>query len=181
MKLPIQGLNCSFDHQERLYCGTQHKKLVCISSRNFKILGQINTKGSVNSISLGFAPNTLIIGQTGGEIAIVKINGDREDAGRKSQTAAATTTVNKNVLEKIKEVRLFDANISKVVRTTRNDIAIGTSKGIFFYRVNEEGSLEPAYAQAMLPECDITEMSEFAIDKYVVASWHSNDYLILDR
>ena len=24
-------------------------------------------------------------------------------------------------------------------------------------------------------------MSEFAIDKYVVASWHSNDYLILDR
>ena len=27
----------------------------------------------------------------------------------------------------------------------------------------------------------MTELSEFAIDKYVIASWHSNDYLILDR
>ena len=27
----------------------------------------------------------------------------------------------------------------------------------------------------------MTELSEFAIDKYVVASWNSNDLLILDR
>jgi len=84
-------------------------------------------------------------------------------------------------MEKIKEVRLFDANISKVVRTTRNDIAIGTSKGVFFYKVTNDYNMEPIYAQSMLPECDVTELSEFAIDKYVVASWHSNDYLILDR
>ena len=87
----------------------------------------------MNSISLGFAPNTLIIGQTGGNIAIVKINGDRDSGGRKGSAAAAQT--NPAALEKIKELKLFEANISKVVRTTRNDIAIGTSKGIFFYRV----------------------------------------------
>lgn len=61
-KLPIQGLNCSFDHQERLYVGTQYKKLMVYSSRTFKLIGQISTKGSVNCISLGFHPNTLIIG-----------------------------------------------------------------------------------------------------------------------
>lgn len=75
-KLAIQGLNCSFDHQERLYCGTQFKKLICISSKNFKIIGKLDTKGSVNSISLGFHPHTLIIGQTNGNIMFVKINGD---------------------------------------------------------------------------------------------------------
>ena len=37
----------------------------------------MNTKGSVNSISLGFQPNTLIVGQTNGYLLFVKINADR--------------------------------------------------------------------------------------------------------
>ena len=61
-----------------MYCGTQFKKLVCVSGKSFKIIGSIGTKGSVNSISLGFHPNTLIIGQTNGYIGFVKINGDLE-------------------------------------------------------------------------------------------------------
>ena len=79
-KIAIQGLNCSFDHQERLYCGTQFKKLIAVSSRSFKVIGQVSTQGSVNSISLGFHPNTLILGQTNGYVCFVKINADREDA-----------------------------------------------------------------------------------------------------
>ena len=91
-------------------------------------------KGSVNSISLGFTPNTLIIGQTSGFLAIIKINSDRQKPATSKKSPASASPDNQ-VLVKIKEVRLFDANISKVVRTTRNDIAIGTSKGVFFYRV----------------------------------------------
>lgn len=34
--------------------------------------------------------------------------------------------------EKVKEVKLTDKNISKVVRTTRNDFALGTESGILF-------------------------------------------------
>ena len=34
---------------------------------------------------------------------------------------------------------------------------------------------------ACLIDSDVTEISEFAVDKYVVASWHSNDLLILNR
>jgi len=76
---------------------------------------------------------------------------------------------------------LLEANVSKVLRTTRNDIAIGSSKGVFFAKVNQDFSVELVNQQALLPECDVTEVSEFAIDKFVVASWHSNDYLIIDR
>lgn len=84
-------------------------------------------------------------------------------------------------MQKIHEVKLLDANISKVIRTTRNDIAFGTSKGVYFYKVNQDYSLEPALNMAVLPECDVTELSEFAVDRFVVASWHSNDLLIVDR
>jgi hypothetical protein len=30
--LSIQGLNCSIEVQGKIYCGTQFKKLLCISS-----------------------------------------------------------------------------------------------------------------------------------------------------
>lgn len=42
------------------------------------MIGSLGTKGSVNSISLGFHPNTLILGQTNGYITFVKVNGDLE-------------------------------------------------------------------------------------------------------
>lgn len=41
--------------------------------------------------------------------------------------------------------------------------------------------MEPACNVECLTECDVTEISEFAVDKYCVASWQSNDLLILDR
>jgi len=85
------------------------------------------------------------------------------------------------VLTKIYEVKLLDVNISKVIRTTKNDIAFGTSKGVHFYKVNQDFSLEPSCSVACLIEYDVTEISEFAVDKFCVASWHSNDLLILDR
>jgi len=85
------------------------------------------------------------------------------------------------VLSKIYEVKLVDVNISKVIRTTKNDVAFGTSKGVHFYKVNQDFSLEPSCSVACLTDCDVTELSEFAIDKYCVASWHSNDLLVFDR
>ena len=78
-------------------------------------------------------------------------------------------------------MNLIDANISKVIRTTRNDYAFGSSKGVHFYKVNQDFSIEPASSKAFLADNDVTELSEFAIDKYCVASWHSNDLLIIDR
>jgi hypothetical protein len=75
--LNIQGLNCSLDVGGRLYCGTQFKKLLCISSTTFELLGQINMQGSVNSISLGLQPDTIIAGQTNGYISVVKIGSER--------------------------------------------------------------------------------------------------------
>lgn len=41
--------------------------------------------------------------------------------------------------------------------------------------------MEPSCSMACLTESDVTEISEFQVDKYVVASWHSNDLFILDR
>ena len=115
----------------------------------FKIIGQINTKGGINSISLGFHPNTLILGQTGGNISFIKINADRDqvESKRNSQVSSQSKP---SCLQKIHEVKLLDANISKVIRTTRNDIAFGTSKGVYFYKVNQDYSLEPALNMALL-------------------------------
>lgn len=50
-----------------------------------------------------------------------------------------------------------------------------------FYKVNQDYTIEPSCNTACLKEADVTEISEYAIDKYVVASWHSNDLLLLDR
>ena len=100
-----------------------------------KIIGSVNVKGSVNSISLGFHPNTLILGQTNGHITFIKINADLEksvEAKRNSQASASRPPC----LLKIHEVKLFDVNISKVIRTTRDDLCLGTSKGVHFYKIN---------------------------------------------
>ena len=58
---------------------------------------------------------------------------------------------------------------------------MGTSKGVHFFKVNQDYSVEQSCNVACLPDCDVTEISEFAIDRFCVASWHSNDLLILDR
>jgi hypothetical protein len=36
----------------------------------------------------------------------------------------------------MKEVKLLDKSISKIVRTTRNDFALGTESGVYFCGFN---------------------------------------------
>ena len=82
----------------------------------------------------------------------------------------------------MKDVKLFDANISKVVRTTRNDFAFGTSRGVFFFRMNENNfTFEPAAEPICLDGRDVTEVSEYSHDKFVIGLWNENDYLLVDR
>ena len=133
----------------------------------------------MNSLSLGLEPNTLIVGQTNGHVMFVKINADRVSTDQPKQ--ASSSASRPPALQKIHEVKLFDFNIAKVIRTTRNDIALGTSQGVHFFKVNNDYSVEPSCSVACLMESDVTELSEFAIDKYCVASWHSNDLFIIDR
>lgn len=87
------------------------------------------------------------------------------------------------IFEKAKEVKLVDKNISKVVRTTRNDFALGTESGVVFCCFKPANSLNIALTGE--PEClpgkDITELSEYALDQYVVGQWSENDFLIFDR
>ena len=58
----------------------------------------------------------------------------------------------------------MDTNISKVIRTTRNDFAFGTSKGVHFFKVHPDLSMTPTTTVACLPDRDITEISEYAVD-----------------
>jgi hypothetical protein len=81
----------------------------------------------------------------------------------------------------VHEVKVVDSNISKVIRTTRNDFALGTSKGVYFFKVYEDFTVEPVTSIPCLPGRDITELSEYAIDQFVVAAWHSNDLILVDR
>ena len=108
------------------------------------MIGQISTQGSINAISQGFHPNTLILGQTNGYICFAKINGDRTGgaAGKKKQSTSSGGLP--SALQKIMEIKILDCNISKVIRTTRNDVALGTSKGVHFYKVNQDYSMEPS-------------------------------------
>ena len=85
-------------------------------------------------------------------------------------------------LQKMKEVKLFDANISKVVRTTRNDFAFGTSRGVYFFRMNENNfTFEPSAEPLCLDGRDVTEVSEYSHDKFVIGLWNENDFLLIDR
>jgi hypothetical protein len=72
-------------------------------------------------------------------------------------------------------------NISKVVRTTRNDLAIGTAKGMLFVDQTPEGSLVPTKEKVMLDTKDITELSEYSHDRFIIGLWAENDYLLINR
>ncbi len=110
----------------------------------------------------------MVAGQSGGHISVFKI-------GPYSRESF--------IFEKVKEVKITDRNISKVVRTTRNDFALGTESGVIFC------AFKPALSFNIVltaePEClsgkDITELSEYAHDQFVVGQWSENDFLIFDR
>lgn len=61
--------------------------------------------------------DTLVAGQSSGHISVFRIGPYVKEG---------------HTFEKSKEIKLLDKNISKVVRTTRNDFALGTEKGIHF-------------------------------------------------
>lgn len=145
--------------------------------KQFRIISAVETRGSVNSISLTFIPDVIIVVQTGGNVLLAKINGDRAHDSQQKQGGGMP----QEPLVKLYETRISEANISKVVRTTRDDFAFATSKGVLFFRLNKDMTLEPSCQVTCIPGCDITELSEYAIDQYVVASWQSNDYLTFDR
>lgn len=73
------------------------------------------TASSVNSLSVGDQVDVLLVAQSGGHITVFKI-GDSEHF----------------VFEKVKENKVTAKNISKIVRTTRNDFALGTESGVLF-------------------------------------------------
>lgn len=99
-----------------IYCGSQFKKVYAVSAQSFDVLGSMDMEGSVNSLSLGAANNMLLCGETAGLVAILEIG-----TGNSRQT-----------MRKISEYKVTDKNISKVVRTTRNDFVLGTSAGLVF-------------------------------------------------
>jgi hypothetical protein len=113
--LDIPGLNCTLEVNGMIYCGSQYKKVFCVSGKTFDVVGMIETEGSVNSLSLGAASNMLLCGETAGLVAILEIGGN-----------------SKYPMRKVSEYKVTDKNISKVVRTTRNDFVLGTSNGIVF-------------------------------------------------
>ena len=47
-----------------------------------------------------------------------------------NKSSSSNFSTHPSPLQKLKEFKIFDANISKVVRTTRNDFAFGTSNGV---------------------------------------------------
>lgn len=57
-------------------------------------------------------------GQVSGYITVFKIGPLQEN--------------NQLIFEKVKETKVSEKNIIKVVRTTRNDFAVGTNSGIIF-------------------------------------------------
>jgi len=87
-----------------------------VSAQSFDIIASVDTEGSVNSLSLGAASNMLLCGETAGLVAILEIG----------------TGNSKHPMRKVSEYKVTEKNISKVVRTTRNDFVLGTSSGIVF-------------------------------------------------
>jgi len=77
-----------------------------------QMIQALETASSVNTLSLGDSPEILVAGQSTGHVAVFKI-GSLQNGGSL-------------VFEKVKEIKVTDKNISKIVRTTRNDFALGT-------------------------------------------------------
>ena len=88
-----------------------------MDATSLQILACKDTQSSVNSLSVGETPNVLVAGQSGGHVAVFKVG-----------SAAA----DKFSLDLVKEARPTTKNISKVIRTTRNDFALGTESGVVF-------------------------------------------------
>ena len=82
------------------------------------MMGSIETASSVNTLSLADTNEVLVAGQVSGFITVFKI-GPLQDN-------------NQLTFEKVKETKVSEKNIIKVVRTTRNDFAVGTNSGIIF-------------------------------------------------
>jgi hypothetical protein len=82
------------------------------------VIGSIETASSVNTLSLADTNEVLVAGQVSGYITVFKIGPLQEN--------------NQLIFEKVKETKVSEKNIIKVVRTTRNDFAVGTNSGIIF-------------------------------------------------
>ena len=95
----------------------------------------------------------MIVGQTAGYISVVRFT-IVENLANKTQP----------VLTKLKDYQVCDKNISKVVRTTRNDLAVGTSNGMMFVSPNPNGDLVVTKEPVVLADKDITELSEYNHD-----------------
>lgn len=122
--LDIPGLNCSLEVGGVVYCGSQFKRVYAVSTTTFDIISSQDVQGSVNSFSLGANKNMLVCGQTSGVVAIFDIGRDKKSG--------------QHILRKKSEYKVCEKNISKVVRTTRNDFALGTSAGMVFCKLAKD-------------------------------------------
>lgn len=68
-----------------------------------------------------------------------------------------------------------------MVRTTRNDLVIGTSKGMLFVQCTPNGELIATREPVVLPDKDITELSEYDVDQFIIGLWNENNYILVDR
>jgi hypothetical protein len=59
----------------------------------------------------------------------------------------------------------LDKKINKVVRTTRDDFAIGTQAGVYFCTISK--TTIQIVGSVILPGKEITELSEYNLDKFV--------------
>ena len=96
----------------------------------------------------------LLAGETAGVVAIFEI-------GKSKSTGEP-------FMRKVLEKPVCDQNISKVVRTTRNDFVLGTAAGLVFFSVGKDPRTSDlkvkTTADVLLRDKDITEVSEFAQD-----------------
>ena len=72
------------------------------------------------------------------------------------------------MFETLKDNKLSTKNINKVVRTTRADFALGTENGVIFCGYKPSDSHNLAIVSEALQGKDITELSEFQQDKFVI-------------
>ena len=87
-------MRCSLVHNEFLFIGTEEKMVYMVSTDNFDILDKMMTQSFVFTIAL-IDQSTLICGQYQGFVDIIKIKNGQ--------------------LLKVQQVRLFQANIYKIV------------------------------------------------------------------
>ena len=151
--MKISGLHCSLEINGVLYLGTQYKQVYAVNSQTHEVITIKETASSVNSLSVGDTVDVLLAGQSGGHISVFKI-------GDLAQQA----------FEKVKEVKVTNRNISKIVRTSRNDFALGTESGVLFCAFKPPMTFNIALTQEK--EClsgkDVTELSEYAHDQFIV-------------